>query len=367
MSSREKSKRNAYMLKKSHKKGYDWWWHSLVAEHANTGVLEPFFIEYYIVNPGLGGKKPLFGQIPNKSQKPAYAMIKAGKWGEGKSQIHNFWGCDEFEASKKKMDVRISNNFATETALKGSVFLNKKEAKENPWYMSDYGEMSWDLTADKEISYSVGYGASAPFRKGKLFTMFWHIQGMKTKYSGTITYNGQLYYVKPETSFGYQDKNWGTDYTNPWIWLSCNRFKDSNNTLLEKTSLDIGGGNPRLKGISFGEKILVGFVYEGKLYEFNFSYLFFQKQQWDCRVDKENVYWDVDVSNRTHRLQVSFSCPKKSMLLVNYENPEGKKEHKELWNGGYAFGTLKLVQKRGSQIICQLKGDMGGCEYGRIV
>lgn len=367
MSGQRNSQRNAYMLKQSHKKGYDWWWHSLVAENSSTGVLEPFFIEYYIVNPGLGGKDPIFGQIPGKPQKPSYAMIKAGKWGEGKSQIHNFWGCNDFNASYKKMDVQIADNFANETALKGSVSLSPKEAKDKPWYMSDAGEMSWDLSADKEISYSVGYGASALFRKWELFSMFWHIEGMKTRYSGTITYNGEIYNVKPETSFGYQDKNWGADYTNPWIWLSCNNFKDSEGKLLKKTSLDIGGGNPRLKGINFGEKILVGFSYEGKLYEFNFSYIFFQKQKWNCWVDDKNVYWDVDVSNRTHRLNISFSCPKETMLLVNYENPAGVKEHKQLWNGGYASGTLELIQKKDSKTICRLKGDMGGCEYGRIV
>jgi len=349
----------------NHRIAYDWWWHSLSAENTETGELEAFFIEYYVINPGRGGRQPVFGQIPGPPARPSYAMIKAGKWGKGKAQIHNFRGVDDFRASRKGMDVRIGKNRAGETFLKGSVSMTPREAKEHPEYMTDAGEMSWDLKVDKEISFSVGYGASAPFRYLNLFPMFWHVQGMKVRYEGTIVFNRQTYHVKPESSFGYQDKNWGRDYTNPWIWLNCNCFKDEDGRLLEGTSLDIGGGNPKLGPFSLGEKILVCFVHEGEKYEFNFTRLFFQKQDWSCREDEDHIYWDTDVSNRTHRLKVSFSCPKEGMLLVNYENPKGKKNHNRLWNGGDASGTLELFKKKGNRRVCGLTGERGGCEYGR--
>ena len=135
--------------------------------------------------------------------------------------------------------------------------------------------------------------------------------------------------------------------------------------ILKATSLDIGGGNPKFAGISLGEKILVAFVYENVLYEFNFTHFFFQTQKWTCRVEEEKIFWDVDVSNRTHTLKVRFSCDKASMLLVNYENPKGEKHHHELWNGGYASGTVELFRKKGGIQVCKLTGEMGGCEYGR--
>ena len=77
----ESSSRNGYMLGGSLRDhGYDWWWHSLVGVRAGTGEKRPFFIEYYVINPALGGAKPVFGQLPeNKAAgvKPAYAMLKA--------------------------------------------------------------------------------------------------------------------------------------------------------------------------------------------------------------------------------------------------------------------------------------------------
>ena len=360
--------RNGYILKGRRKqKGYEWWWHSLLAENAQTGEVEPFFIEYYVINPGIAVDEPVFGQLSGADRKPSYAMIKAGKWGKDKAQIHNFWGTNEFFGDRTRMDIRIGPNCANEKSLKGSVCLSEMEAKGHPEYMSDPGEMSWDLKAEKYLSYSVGYGASKIFRMLNIFQMYWHVQGLKVRYSGTIIYNGQEYRVRKETSCGYQDKNWGIEYTDPWIWLNCNRFFDANGMRLDHTSLDIGGGNPRVLGVSVGEKLLAVFHHNGERFNFNFSRLFYQKQQWQCSEDDEKIHWQIEVANRTHILQVSFSCPKASMLLVNYENPFGIKNHHKLWNGGYASGTVTLYRKcsRSNERIGFFVGTYGGCEYGR--
>ncbi|MDC7242116.1 MAG: tocopherol cyclase family protein, partial [Spirochaetales bacterium] len=344
--------RNACMLgSHNNRNAYDWWWHSFSAENLKTGELESFFIEYYVVNPGRGGEKPLFGQIPGKQGRPSYAMIKAGKWGSGKSQINNFWGSSEFKGNNKIMDVAIGPNRASETALQGSVSLSSEEAEAHPEYMSDPGEMSWDLQAEKDISFSVGYGASLPFRAAKLFAMYWHVEGMKTRYSGRVTYNGQEYRVRPETSFGYQDKNWGRDYTNPWIWLNCNCFRDGDGRLLENTSLDIGGGCPVVLGVPIGGKVLGAFCHEGEMHVFNFAKIFFQKQKWTCTVHDDRIEWEIRVSNRTHCLELSFSCLKESMIRINYENPRGERNHKDLWNGGEASGVAVLSERKSGREV----------------
>jgi hypothetical protein len=90
--------------------------------------------------------------------------------------------------------------------------------------MSDSGSMSWDLSIDKKVAFNVGYGASKFFQRLNAFEMFWHAEGMKTEYSGKITCNGREYIVRPETSYGYADKNWGGDFTSPWVWLSSNNL-----------------------------------------------------------------------------------------------------------------------------------------------
>ena len=85
--------RDSFMLKGPlASEGYDWWWHSFTGHNKETGEEKAFFIEFFTVNPELGGEEPVFGQLPaNKKNgvKPSYVMIKAGCWGEvGRSLKH---------------------------------------------------------------------------------------------------------------------------------------------------------------------------------------------------------------------------------------------------------------------------------------
>lgn len=367
------SRRNAYMLGGAlGNHGYDWWWHSLVGVHAETRERRPFFIEYYVVNPALGGAAPILGQLPEHQAsgvKPAYAMLKAGAWGEGVAvQIHNFYGIDDFLADPKRMNVQIGPHSATETQLQGAVELSTADAEAHPEYMSGAGSMSWNLQAEKVLTYSVGPGASRPMRALKAFAMFWHVQGMLTRYEGEIMFNGETYVVSPETSTGYQDKNWGCDYTNPWLWLNCNNLVSrSSGKRLKRTSLDVGGGQPVLFGRHLPRRLLIAFYHEGRLYEFNFSKLHTRpRQAFSVSADEDRMRWQIVASTHRAKIEIDFSCPKDHMLLMNYENPSGRKNHTQLWNGGHASGVVRLYRRQGREfaLIDTFDGELGGCEYG---
>ena len=52
--------RDAFMLRGPlSRKGYDWWWHSLTAENAETGEKKPFYIEFFGCNPARAKKEPV--------------------------------------------------------------------------------------------------------------------------------------------------------------------------------------------------------------------------------------------------------------------------------------------------------------------
>ena len=365
--------RNGYMLSGARaRRGYDWWWHSFVAVNEKTGERRPYFIEYYIINPDLGATEAVPGQLPaNKAagRKPSYAMIKAGRWGaEGKAQLHNLYPVSAFSASRRRMDVSIGGHTATETRIKGSVSLSDAEARAHPEYMSDAGDMSWDLEAEKVLSYSVGWGTSPFFRWLDAFNMYWHVAGMKTRYKGTVTFNGEAWKVDPETSSGYQDKNWGRDYTSPWVWLNCNSLTSrKTGRRLERSSLDVGGAQPVAFGISLPCRLLVALHHEGTFYEWNFSKFWMgSKQAFNCPVLDDRVEWNIDARDAKNRIEIRFACPRPTMLNVNYENPDGRKRHNALWNGGYAAGTVKLLERLNGEWVevDTLDGELGGCEYG---
>ena len=259
------------------KKGYDWWWHSFTAEHAKTGARKSFYIEYFLCNPALAQEQPvLIWNDPegrNAGRRPSYCMVNAGFWGKEKGQLHRFFPWSKVSIlMNTPLNLMADDCICTETRIKGSVHVSAQEAAAHPEWMSDAGEMEWDLRVHKQVAYHAGYGASQFFRALNAFEMFWHAEGMKTSFSGWVRLNGEEYRVKPETCYGYADKNWGSDFTSPWVWLSSNDLVSNlTGQRLRNSVFGVGGGRPKVFGISLNRKLLGQFYYEGRDYAFNFS------------------------------------------------------------------------------------------------
>ena len=352
--------------------GYDWWWHSFTAQDAETGEDKPFFIEFFTCNPALREDEPVFGQLPlNKSagKKPSYLMVKAGTWGEDHAQLHRFFAWKDVKIHQKA-DYRIKADdcYASETKLQGSISITPEEAAAHPEWMCDAGEMSWDLRLKKEIAFNVGYGASKPLREIEAFAMYWHAEGMKTLYKGTITFNGRKYIVTPEKSYGYADKNWGRDFTSPWVWLSSNHLvsKKTGKQLMNSV-FDIGGGRPKIYFAALDRRLLGVFYHEGKEYDFNFSKLHLRvKTEFSFEEKEDVVVWHVRQENTKAVMETEVFCKKSDMLFVNYEAPDGRKRHNRLWNGGNGYGTVKLYEKKDGKLVLidEIEATHVGCEYG---
>lgn len=361
------NKKNRYMLEKGrlHKKGYDWWWHSFTGYDEHTGEERSFFIEYYVINPGLCEETPTFGL---KGETPCYAMIKAGSWGKGKKQLHKMYPISEFGHNKEPFFITIGKNLLQNNMLIGDIKVSKEDAENHPEYMSDYGTMKWHLQVKKDHTFDVGYGANNVFSHLGLFKMFWHAEGVKSRYSGYVEYDGHKYIVDPETSYGYQDKNWGSDYTNPWLWLNSSnlRYKGQND-ILENTYFDFGGGRPVILGVPLQGRILGVFSHQGKTYEYNFSKPKLRtKEEFNSYEDELYRYWDITCQNKDSKLEINFKAKKDDLLLVKYENPKGEVNHTNLYNGGTAFGEVKLYEKQNKEynLVATFEGFNGGCEYG---
>ncbi|KAB1437813.1 tocopherol cyclase family protein [Candidatus Galacturonibacter soehngenii] len=364
--------RNFYMLNGPlRKKGYDWWWHNFTGYHRKTGKEKAFFIEYFICNPALGEEIPVLGQEKNNQKlgkKPSYAMIKVGSWGENPKQIHNFYPISDFTFEKKNLSIQIGDCILTEKHMEGYCEVSKEEAILHPEYMCDAGSMKWDLKIDKQISYHVGYGASKLFRKLNAFEMFWHAEGIKTKYSGVVEYDNEVYDIIPDKSFGYADKNWGADFTSPWLWISsCNMKSLLTGKVLANSAVEFGGGRPKVFGITLNRRLLGGLYYEGKMYDYNFS-KFWTGSRIDFSFEEGEIYhtWKLIAQNHHSVMHLVLKCKKDEMLKINYEAPNGKKRHNRLWNGGTGFGRIKLYEKTNDfkVLIDEIEFRNTGCEYG---
>ena len=365
--------RNAYMLKGllAHH-GYDWWWHSFTAQDEETGEDKPFFIEFYVCNPALAEDVPVLGQLPSNQKEgkhPSYLMVKAGTWGEDHCQLHRFFAWKDVKLhGDAPYRIEAADCLACETELKGSVSISSEEATTHPEWMCDAGKMTWNLSINKQIAFNVGYGASKPLRDAEAFAMYWHAEGMKSTYSGTILFNGKKYKVTPEKSYGYADKNWGRDFTSPWVWLSSNCLTSKiTRKPLTNSVFDIGGGRPKVYFVPLDRRLLGVFFYEGREYDFNFSKLHLMvKTDFQFEELDNEVVWHVRQENIHSVMETEVFCCKKDMLFVNYEAPDGSKRHNHLWNGGTGWGTIRLYEKKNHELILvdEIEATHIGCEYG---
>ena len=352
--------------------GYDWWWHSFTAQDAETGEDKAFFIEFFICNPALAEDEPVLGQLPanrEAGKRPSYLMVKAGTWGEDHCQLHRFFSLKDVELHPHApYRVEAADCLACETALKGSIRVTPEEAAVHPEWMCDAGSLSWDLTVDKQIAFNVGYGASRPLREAEAFAMYWHAEGMKSAFAGSVVYNGRKYTVTPEKSYGYADKNWGRDFTSPWVWLSSNCLTSvRTGKKLENSVFDIGGGRPKIYFVPLDRRLLGVFWYEGKEYDFNFSHVWMDVQtEFSFEEREDEVVWHVRQENRHAVMETEIRCAKSEMLLVNYEAPDGSKRHTRLWNGGTGTGIVRLYDKVDGELapVDEIEATHVGCEYG---
>ena len=352
--------------------GYDWWWHSFTAQDEETGEDKAFFIEYYICNPALGEEEPVLGQLPENrdaGKRPSYLMVKAGTWGEDHCQLHRFFGWKKVHLHPDgPYRIKAEDCQASEKHLTGSIRITGEEVAAHPEWMCDAGEMTWDVSVEKQIAFNVGYGAGKTLRVIEAFAMYWHAEGMKSAYKGTVTYNGRKYIVTPEKSYGYADKNWGRDFTSPWVWLSSNcLFSKKMGQQLQNSVFDIGGGRPKVYFVPLDRRLLGVFYYEGKEYDFNFSKLHLKvKTDFSFEEQEDLVVWHVRQENVHAVMETEVFCRKKDMLLVNYEAPDGTKKHNRLWNGGNGWGTVRLYDKKDGELtlVDEIEASHIGCEYG---
>lgn len=378
--------RNNFMLKGAlASEGYDWWWHSFTGHNKKTGEEKAFFIEFFTINPELGGDEPVFGQLPeNKAagKKPSYMMVKAGCWGEGAKQLHRFFGWNQVNIKEDApFLISADNCFCSETRTLGMVEVTEEDAANHPEWMCQSGKMIWDLNIEKDIAFNVGYGASWASRELEAFEMFWHAEGMKTFFNGSVILDGEEYVVDKDSCYGYADKNWGKDFTSPWVWLASSHLKSKlTGKWLDNTAFDIGGGRPKIRTGKTFENVILGAVwYEGEPYEFNFSKFWtLTKTDFACNTEGDEVVWNITQETPLAKIEGHFTCQKKDMLLINYEAPDGEKRHNNLWNGGNGVGELKLYKKilktkdneDGSmakfdwELVDDMEAYNIGCEFG---
>ncbi|MGP1587845.1 MAG: hypothetical protein ACTTHG_05830 [Treponemataceae bacterium] len=343
-------KKNRLMLNGFAKKnGFDLWRHSFSAYSKKSGEVRQFFIEYYIVNPGISPKIVNFN-------KPCFLMVKAGCWGKGGKQFHKFFPIDSLYIDKKSLNIRVENFLLTENELFGSINVPLSMTKLHPEYLSSQGSMAWKIKLEKKINFE-------PKKLKRNPQNYWYVCGAKTIYGGNLLLDAEEFVIIPQKSFGHADKIWGKDFSNPFFSLSsCNLNSVISGRYLSGSCFDIGGTTVNGK-----EKSLqVYLLHQNQYYVFSISNCFSRtKIHYDFFENSEICRWTVTAENSKNFLDVDVFCKKSEMIKKKYLNPRGTVSFDSFWSGGNGTGEIRLYKKvnKDLEIVEQARIENCICEY----
>lgn len=366
--------RNACLLRGAMaKRGYVRWWHSFTGIQPETGEKKVFFVEYFIINPALGGDLPILGQHPyykKRGIRPSYVMIKAGVFGDEDSgsakQLHSFYPISALQSATEPFVLQVEDNFYSENHIFGTVDVTAEEARHRS-FMCDEGHMEWDLEVHKEIACHTGKIANAFFCALNALETFWHAEGAKTIYRGTVTLDGVLYDVSPENCSGYADKHWGRSFNTPWLQLASGSLaSERTGRKLKHAALTVDGCCPRFLWFPLRRRLLLQLHYGGE--DFNFHLSRFRdgcRTKWKVRQTNELVIWRIVAQSKSAVIKINASCPKADMLSLRYEDPDGRRTPAPLLGGGTGTGTILLYRRipGGKQLLDTLSMENIFCEY----
>ena len=367
--------RNAYLLCGSlAKRGYMRWWHSFVGICAKTGEARTFFIEYFYINPALSTTQPILGQHPyykKRGRKPSYAMVKAGVFNseqEDGIQLHAFYPISSMKAATNPLYIQMGDCIYSENHISGFVDVTPKEARHRS-FMSDAGYMEWDLEVHKAVACHTGKIANRFFSAINALDSFWHGEGIRTFYRGTVNLDGVVYQVSPESCYGYADKHWGRTFNKPWLqFASAHLISSRTGKELKHSALAIDGCCPKFLCFPLKRRLMIQLTYTGEDFEYNFTRLgSFSRCKWKVKETNKRFIWHIMAQNKTSVIKISGSCQKELMMPLLYESPEGILSNNPLCASGAGIGTIEIYRRipGGKQLIDTLTVNDALCEYQR--
>ncbi len=365
--------RNAYLLRGPlARRGYMRWFHSFSGTCADTGEVRTFFVEFLVINPGLGGEQPILGQHPyykKRGMKPSYVCVKAGAFpdseGEGGRQLNAYYPVSSLKPTAVPLVMQVEDCFYSEERIRGYIDVTDEEADHRS-FMTDAGTMEWDLEVYKAVACHTGILASPLFQALNALDSYWHGEGIKSFFRGTVILDGILYDVSPEKSFGYADKHWGRNFNRPRFQLACGSLtSERTGRKLRHSCLAINGCCPRFLFLPLRRKLLLQLTYTGEDFCFGFKPFLLSRCKWETKKTNKRYIWHIIAKNRTAVIKISGSCTKKQMLQMKYESPEGLLSKRPLMAGGAAVGTIQIFRRSsgGRVLLDTLQMEQGFCAY----
>lgn len=359
--------RNASMLcGRLAKRGYLRWWHSFSGTSQATGETRTFYIEYFLINPGLTAREQ------KKSQRPSYVRVSAGMFpGEGSPgcAFYRDYPISAAKYAARPLYFQAGDNILQEGRIQG--LLTRFPEEEDPF--PQVHVMEWEVELCKVIACHTGLIASPFSVLLNTLDSFWHAEGIRTDYRGTVTIGSEIYDVTPKTSFGYADKHWGRSYNHPWLQLaSCNLRSQRTGKLLRNSALALDGCCPRFLCFRLKPRLMLQLTYTGEDFCFSFARpSLLSRVKWGTKETVGRFRWRILAQNRSAVVKIQLHSQKQDMLTLSYEDPAGEeapvRSSYPLWTGGSGTGSIELyrITPAGREWLDTLSVEHSLCQFRR--
>lgn len=379
--SKKALKANNYKLTKNSLKrcGFDRWRWVFNAINAASGEERCFFIEISVLNPALNSDRVVFYEAPSEKIAsadlqaaltgnldlpeaenkvlPSYCCVCSGILGKSPRRLTRYIPACEFSFKKNGFDIKADACMFGENSLSGVQEVTRADCRRLPQgERSDAGKMEWNLKYETFFD-------SAPVSSKKAFS--WYASGIKTQFSGRVTFDGDEFVVSPDNSFGYADKTWGCEMPFPFLHISSSRMTSIFTGKIMRDSafaLECNLDGKVVVLSKFGEKeFSFGSKKKIKKYE----------STWRCvrspsNSGGEELHWSVSINSKKYILDVDVFSSANELIIKDYDLPQGDGALLKVVSGASATGEIRLYRQiqKTLELIQHAKIVSAVAEYG---
>lgn len=370
-----------YVLKgKLRHEGFERWRYVFSAVNNETNQEKKFFVELYMLNPGISPKMVIIGQKSRLalsesdlqyalagtaaaenaneelSVKPSYILVKAGTIGNEGKQINKFIPSSHFSITKNTGVFKAGECQFTSNSLSGSIEVTAQDLRVKPELLCDTGKMDWDIKFDRRIQ-------SEPLYNKK--DEFWAPYGAKTVYQGVIHLDGQEYTITSRLSNGYSDKSWGTKTENPYFHLSSAKLTSviTGKSMLNSCFAIKGEFDRQLRGMISLEGYYLR-IEEKKF--INKCSIIYDCSHVPGNDGGEKIHWSVSIKKGRFVIDIDVYCKTSDLSVRDYEIPQGQRTLMKIIGSGNGSGEIRIYKTSGKDLELLEHANIydAVCEFG---
>ena len=330
------------------------------AYEKNSATEQKFFLELELLNPTLSTAEPLLGFKPRvtiteddlqyalagttsaselKSEnivQPSYIVVRFGKLGADPKQFCAYHSIKGMRFSNKPFTIQMDNKLFGEDQLSGFINITEEDFQKHPEYLCDRGYASWNLKYEIINDMEDGY-------KGK--TERWFPFGIKTDFSGIVSFDGADYIVEPRKSHGYMDRYWGKTFPYDWFHIYSSSLQSIiSGRVLKESYFAIQG--------SFEDRLAFMGGFEGSDIIFPANAKRLYSCVWDCTQapstedpEEDKLHWSVSINSKLWVIDIDLYCRIRELANRTLELPEGSRKILNVVQGATGTGEIKLFKK----------------------